>query len=706
MTKVHRFTSAFALCLFAASCGRTDISQKGSAPADSAGSSSPQWTTLLPGIVRGDQGTMEITVQIDRPQREFGNNWEFLIQVVPGKVIGEGANTLLGIFVPPEPDGGLVALIRTGKNVVRAQARNWECTPGKPMNLAVSWGKSLTLWCDGKPLATTAMTEFPEESLWPADVAINRFAPFHPAGIRISSIERVAGTLDADPLKPFIADADTTLLAGADLRPLPVAASRWQRESGYAVAKPAWYPEEQCLGPQDPAVFPVVVANHGAESRTAHLEWILTPLSGDPPIPVLHDLPIAPGTPATLVRVELPELKSDWYQVAWKISGEGLPTLDGASSIAVYPRDPEPADGALARFYAVHRPETWSNAPFSRMGVSATRAWALSRIFHWNRIEPTPGNFSWEQADAYVDSCLADGQEILAVLGYPSRWAAIEPSEEHKAKHELAYRPERWQPADLEAWARYVRAVAERYKGRIRHYEVYNEVNFCPPGLPATFSGGVPEYLALQRIAYREIKAADPQAGVTSSGFSADVNKAMPMEALRGGLAEWCDIFNVHGYSGVEGTAEWVADWRTRRPGAPVWQTEQMWHQLSDDRRRWWLTAALPLQYAADGYERFYNMGVDQMFFDRATRSPTRDQWVVAVMNNELRPCTGFSALLKGAAEKLDMRHRFARSDGSWLTVLGSERGPMAVTLSAQPQRIRDVFGRPLTATPAASGFG
>ena len=41
-----------------------------------------------------------------------------------------------------------------------------------------------------------------------------------------------------------------------------------------------------------------------------------------------------------------------------------------------------------------------------------------------------------------------------------------------------------------------------------------------------------------------------------SSGFSADVNKAMPMAALKGCLAQWCDVFNVHGYSGVQGTAE------------------------------------------------------------------------------------------------------------------------------------------------------
>jgi hypothetical protein len=323
----------------------------------------------------------------------------------------------------------------------------------------------------------------------------------------------------------------------------------------------------------------------------------------------------------------------------------------------------------------------------------------------WYRIEPTPGHFRWEEADAYVKSCRDGGLDVLGVLGYPSRWAAVEPGEEHKKRHELAYRPERWKPADPNAWARYVRATAERYKGQVRYWEIYNEVNFCPPGLPATFSGSTEEYVELQRIAYREIKAVDPQAVVLSSGFAADVNKPMPMAALKGGLAQWCDVFNVHGYSGVRGTAEWVAEWRRQRPGAPVWQTEQMWHQLDDDRRRWWLTAALPLQYIADGYERFFNMGIGGVFSQVATQSPTRDQWVVAVMNNELRPCTKFAGLAGGeTAKALDLRHRFQRSDGSWLTVVGAERGPMAVTLSAVPQRARDLFGRPLSSAKTAAG--
>lgn len=705
-------TAALALGLLA-SCGEAPPARSDGGAAPAAGPAAvatqpaapaTRWTHPLPGVVRPDQGTIEITVRPDRPQHEFGNDWDFPIQIVPDRIIGKGANTLLGVFVPPAPDTGLVALIRTGKRTVRVEAKDFAFSAGKPVNLAVSWGAELSLWADGRRLGSAAMGESPDESLWPALMTLGRCSPFDPQGLRISSVARDAASLDADPATPFATDADTTLVAGADFAEARQTASRWHQASGYAAAKPAWLPEEQCLEPGAAAIFPLVVANHGPAARTATLDLTLTPLAGGQPQQVHHTVAIPAGTTARLERIPLPALASDHWQVAWSVAGDGLPALSGTSAIAVYPRSAGPADGPLADFYAVHAPESWDPAPFTRMGVRATRAWAQSTIFLWHRIEPVQGRFRFEEADEYVATCLANRLEPLAVLGYPSRWAAVEPSEEHKKKHELAHRPERWKPADLQAWERYVRALGERYRGRVRHWEVYNEVNFCPPGLPATFSGSTAEYLELQRIAWRVLKQIDPANQVLSSGFSADVNKAMPMDALKGGLADVCDIFNVHGYSGVEGTAEWVGDWRKRRPGAPVWQTEQMWFQIDDDRRRWWLTAALPVQYAADGYRRFYNMGVREVFFHRTSLSPTRDQWVVAVLNDQLRPCA-YDGRAEGAgARSLDLHHRFRRSDGTWLTVVGSERGAMRVTLSAAPAAATDLFGRPLRCASEAAG--
>ncbi|MCK6487461.1 MAG: hypothetical protein L6R48_03805 [Planctomycetes bacterium] len=664
-----------------------------------------RWTHPLAGVLRGDQGTIEITVRPDRPQGEFGNDWDFIVQIVPGRSLGKGANTLLSLCVPPAPRSGLAALVRTGRGVVRAANAEFAFVRGRPVNLALTWGRELALWADGRPLASTPMAEVPDEDLWPALMSFERFAPFDPQGLRISSVARTAAELDGDPATPFAADADTTLVAGPGFSAAAAATSRWQRESGQAVAKPAWLPEEQCLEPDQPAAFPLVVANHGATARSAELALALRAQDGSAPVQVRHTVAIPAGTLARLERPALPALASGHWTVDWRITGDGIPALSGASAIAVYPARGDLADGALAGFYGCHRPERWPAAPFARMGARTSRTWEYGRVFLWHRIEPLPGAFRWEQADEYVDSCLAGGLEPLAVLGYPSRWAALEPSAAHQARHEVAPRPERWRPADPAAWARYVRAVADRYRGRVRHWEVYNEVNFCPPAVPASFSGSTADYLELQRIAYRELKAADPANRVLTSGFSTSANKSMPLDALRDGLAEACDIFNVHGYSGVEGAAGWVEEWHRRRPGGEVWQSEQMWFQIEDDARRWWLTAALPVRFAAAGYARFITMGTRDVFFDRATFSPTRDQWVMAVLTSQLRPCGPCAGRATGAgADRLDLCHRFPRSDGTWLTVMGSERGAMRVVLASPPAQAVDLAGRPLRWTAGPAG--
>jgi len=72
----------------------------------------------------------------------------------------------------------------------------------------------------------------------------------------------------------------------------------------------------------------------------------------------------------------------------------------------------------------------------------------------------------------------------------------------------------------------YVRTVAERYKGRIRHYEIWNE-----PNLTRFFSGSVQEMVTLARLAYQTLKDVDPAVSVVS-----------PAPVGPGGI-EWLDRY-------------------------------------------------------------------------------------------------------------------------------------------------------------------
>jgi len=691
----HRAAIAAILFLFA--WGFADLAVVPSAPYLEANAAIyRQW---IPGVIRPDAGTLEVTVLADRPSSELGNGWEFLFACIPGKEFAQGANTLLRAFLPPEPEKGLSFLLRTGKYYWRVNASNFQLSPGKRVNLAFTWGSALAVYVNGVQIGRVSIKETPDESFWPDQFRMKRFGPWNPKALRISTVEKRSDELDSDPETPFAAEDQTSLLTDEGLNRSEIRKTAWLEETSYAVLKPVLRMEKTTWRLGEKPVFPVVGVNRGARDLNATVKLTSVPLSGGAAKSSQTRLALPAHRAPGVYEIPLTGCEaSDFYRLTWKIDGEGLPALEGQGSFLVYPKDTAPADGALSRFYGVHNDEDASADLFAKAGVRLTRAWAGGSVFLWHRIEPVRGSFQWREADAYVKEARSRGMDVLGVLGYPSRWAAVESPDEIKKRHVLAQQPARWKPADLGAWARYVRETVTRYRKDVKYWEIYNEVNFHPPGLPATFSGSTAEYLELMRIAWKEIKAVDPDLQVLTSGFSTEAEPTMPTELLKAGIADLCDIFNVHGYSGrVEGPAVWVDDFKRRKAGAPYWQTEHMWHELFNMPRRYYLTSAYALQYAAAGYGRFINMGVQEVFFNRYTMSPNLDQWIVGVMANELRPCEKYAGRLSFPGEAtFDLRLQFRRSDDSFLTVLGSENGSHEVAVSGRLDRARDLFGRPV----------
>ncbi|MCK6488852.1 MAG: endo-1,4-beta-xylanase [Planctomycetes bacterium] len=656
------------------------------------------WRCWLPGAVRPDAGTIEVAATPDRPIEQLGNDWEFLFSVPAARTLSK-TNRLLAVFVPPAPERGLSAVLRTASATVRVNAPDFTWTAGRPLVLGLSWGAELALWADGRAIARTPLDGTPPAELWGDRIELPRWGAFRPATLRIATVERAAAT-------SLAADRDTSLLAHADGRVPALPPTPWQAAGNGALVQPAWRAERLWLAQDAAAALPLVAANPTGRAIDASITVHLQQPGGAALAPVAARAQLPPGSAAQvlLLPLGLPRPAGRW-PFTWRIEGAGLPTLSGAGAVARWPHDAAPADGELARFYGVHHEGDIGIAASASLGVAATRAWAGARPFLWHRIEPVPGAFSWQEADAYVDECTGAGLEILGVLGYPARWAAREPPAAIQARHPYGPRPERWTPADPAAWARYVGETVARYRGRVRAWEVWNEVNFHPPVRPGSFSGSTGEYLELQRLAYRAAKAADPGCLVTTSGFSTEGDRELPAAALAGGLAEVADVLNVHGYGGVEGPAAWLADWRRRRPGAPAWQGEQMWFQVADPQLRQRLTAAAPLLFAAAGYQRFHTMGLRELYADPATLSPTDDLWTTAVLLNELRPCRSFAGLapLPAGAELL-LHHRFARSDGSVLTAFASERGALRIALAGRPLRVRGLDGADLPWTVDGDG--
>ena len=91
----------------------------------------------------------------------------------------------------------------------------------------------------------------------------------------------------------------------------------------------------------------------------------------------------------------------------------------------------------------------------------------------WDEIETAPDQYTWDTLDAAVDSARAGGAtDVLYVLGStPQMGGPGSRSRSVRTGHHVDL------PKDTEDYVDFVREVANRYKGRITAYQIWNEAN-------------------------------------------------------------------------------------------------------------------------------------------------------------------------------------------------------------------------------------
>jgi len=206
---------------------------------------------------------------------------------------------------------------------------------------------------------------------------------------------------------------------------------------------------------------------------------------------------------------------------------------------------------------------------------AAFGAWRLwDAHVAWPNLEPSPGQWRFEALDQLVELASAHHVEVLLPLGMSPSWASARPAEVSSyAKGATA------EPADLERWRDYVRTVAQRYKGRVRHYEIWNE-----PNLKSFYTGSTAAMLELAREAYTTLKAVDPDIIVVSPSATERGGIAWLDDYLRRGGAQYADVIGYHFYVAPlepEAMVPMIRDVQQvlRRHGVfkPVWNTESGW---------------------------------------------------------------------------------------------------------------------------------
>lgn len=184
-------------------------------------------------------------------------------------------------------------------------------------------------------------------------------------------------------------------------------------------------------------------------------------------------------------------------------------------------------------------------AKAASIGVKWTRLGAS-----WPSIERTKGKYDWSETDEAFDAVLKNGITPFVTIGRGNKlYVELSTYDDPKLAEIYGYRPgpPTSNPEAMAAWLNYVRALVERYKGRIKYWEVWNEPNH------RNYWGAPPdplEYGRLLRETARLIKDIDSNA-VVLGGSMAGLDPDFVDGFLSVGTENLVDIITYHNYGSI-----------------------------------------------------------------------------------------------------------------------------------------------------------
>ncbi|MEZ4770231.1 MAG: cellulase family glycosylhydrolase [Caldilineales bacterium] len=292
-----------------------------------------------------------------------------------------------------------------------------------------------------------------------------------------------------------------------------------------------------------------------------------------------------------------------------------------------------------------------------RMAAEAGFHW-LRQEFPWEDIEihgkgdfedrrHQPATSAWEKYDNIVDLAEQYDMELLVRLSNPPAWS--------RAAGDAGgtYAP----PDNYDDFGDFVAAVVQRYKGRVRYYQVWNEPNIYPEWGEAPVS---PEdYTELLKVAATRAREVDPSVVIISGALASTIDLdgvSVPgrnfndltylQRMYDAGAAPYFDVLAMQGYGLWSGPTDrrmqprvinfsrprYVRDVMVRNGDAakPIWISEMNWNAVPDevaDKRYGQVTPEQQAAYLPLAYQRLQEewpwLGVaNTWYLKRAT-----DQW-------------------------------------------------------------------------------
>ncbi|MEO8285377.1 MAG: O-antigen ligase family protein [Chloroflexota bacterium] len=245
--------------------------------------------------------------------------------------------------------------------------------------------------------------------------------------------------------------------------------------------------------------------------------------------------------------------------------------------------------------------------------------------FSWNDIEisgkgiftdtrnPGVEVSAWDKYDFIVDQANKYGLQILARIDSPPVWARL-PYDDIQQYH-------KGPPRDNNEYGDFAAAVAERYKGKIKYFQIWNEPNLIGEW------GGHPvnaeEYTALLKVAHDRIKAVNPEAVIVTAALAPTTensvqnqNDILYLEAMyRAGAAPYFDVLSTMLYSLGQPPNDRRADLKRLNFSRPILLREVMLRN-HDEKKPIWISEyawiSLPPDFAGDPARNIWGQSVDE----------------------------------------------------------------------------------------------
>lgn len=239
----------------------------------------------------------------------------------------------------------------------------------------------------------------------------------------------------------------------------------------------------------------------------------------------------------------------------------------------------------------------------------------LRQEFAWEDIEihgkgdfedrrHEPARSSWDKYDQIVDLAEKYGMELIVRISNPPGWTRAQGEGENNVD---TFAP----PDDVQDFAAFVAAVVERYKGRVKYYQLWNEPNIYPEWGSAAID---PEaYVELLKAGATAARAVDPNVVIIAGALASTINlqpgDPPPGNSLsdllflqrmyNAGAAPYFDVMAMQGYGLYSGPTDqrmhprvinisrhqFVRDLMVKNGDAekPIWIAEMNWNAAPDD---------------------------------------------------------------------------------------------------------------------------